>query len=87
MLSYFADQGLTEENLDLIVGNGSMLAMVLNWPRQEILLDPTFNWCPQLYKLTEEEILALADDGLSVFSVCSVAMDDLQDHEDELVNY
>ena len=45
ILKHFADQGMTEERLNKIVGPASMLSMIIAPIKENILLDPAFGWC------------------------------------------
>ena len=56
LLEYFSLQGMTAGRLEMIVGTGSMLSMIIAPIRYNILHDPAFGWCP-----TDESINPACD--------------------------
>ena len=47
LLKHFEPQGMTEDKMDLIIGSGSMLQMILSNVRQQIFFNTTYGFCPE----------------------------------------
>ena len=72
LLAYFADQGMTDEKLQRIVGPGSMLKMIITQIRFNIYADDTFGWyC----------------DPRDTSKSCKYTEYQVRENQDELVNY
>ena len=71
LVTYFKDYGMTIEKLLKIVGEGSMLQMIISPIRESILLDPAFGWCPSTTSL----------------SGCKFETKNLRSHLEDIVTY